>query len=154
MTCAADWSDPEVGSPATPVAAARPISPTVTEMHRLKKAVWGHKTEHRLQVRAQIVLHAARGLPNTRIAEQVGVHVDTVRTWRRRFTEQGMPGLADRKPTRRPPSFTSLKCARLRPQKACWDKAARAEKDVTSPLTRAANVTSRTRVFAGCRGLS
>ncbi|MFD3716764.1 hypothetical protein [Streptomyces sp. NPDC058677] len=28
------------------------------------------------------MLHAARGLPNARIAERVGVHVDTVRTWR------------------------------------------------------------------------
>ncbi|MFD4835392.1 helix-turn-helix domain-containing protein [Streptomyces uncialis] len=32
-------------------------------------------------MRAQIVLHAVRGLPNARIAERVGVHVDTVRTW-------------------------------------------------------------------------
>ena len=58
-----------------PVAAARPISPTAIERHRLKKAALGHKTEHRLRVRAQIVLHAARGLPNARIAERVGVHV-------------------------------------------------------------------------------
>ncbi|WP_345584024.1 helix-turn-helix domain-containing protein [Streptomyces prasinosporus] len=48
-------------------------------------------------MRAQIVLHAARGLPNTRIAERVDVHVDTVRTWRSRFAELGLPGPADRK---------------------------------------------------------
>ncbi|MFK0019972.1 hypothetical protein [Streptomyces sp. NPDC090798] len=28
---------------------------------RLKKMAYGHKTEHRPQVRAQVVLHAARG---------------------------------------------------------------------------------------------
>ncbi|UNS95098.1 helix-turn-helix domain-containing protein [Streptomyces tubbatahanensis] len=34
------------------------------------------------------------------------MHADTVRTWRNRFAELGMPGLADRKQTGRPPSFT------------------------------------------------
>lgn len=52
---------PEVGLPAVPVAAARPTSPTATERHRSKKSAWDHKTEHRLRVRAQSVLHAARG---------------------------------------------------------------------------------------------
>ncbi|WP_294009823.1 hypothetical protein [Streptomyces sp.] len=44
-----------------PVAAARPISLTVAEGHRPKKAAYGHKTPHQDRVRAQIVLHAARG---------------------------------------------------------------------------------------------
>ncbi|WP_322973297.1 helix-turn-helix domain-containing protein [Actinacidiphila soli] len=30
--------------------------------------------------------------------------MDTVRTWRKRFAEPGMPGLVDRKRTGRPPS--------------------------------------------------
>ncbi|MBO1332654.1 helix-turn-helix domain-containing protein [Streptomyces sp. VRA16 Mangrove soil] len=54
-------------------------------------------------MRAQIVLHAAHGLPNERIAERVGVHVDTARTWRSRFAELGLPGPADRKRSGRPP---------------------------------------------------
>ncbi|MFE4336768.1 helix-turn-helix domain-containing protein [Streptomyces sp. NPDC056831] len=97
-----------------PVAAARPISPTATERHRLKRAAWGHKTEHRLRVRAQIVLLAARGLPNALVAERVGVHVDTVHIWRSRLAELGMPGLADRKRTGRPPSFTPLQAAQVK----------------------------------------
>jgi hypothetical protein len=46
---------------ALPVAAARPISPIAAERHRLKKRAWGHKTEHRLRVRAQI--RTAFGVP-------------------------------------------------------------------------------------------
>ena len=37
------------------------------------------------RLRAQIVLAAATGSTNMAIAAQVGVHVDTVRKWRRRF---------------------------------------------------------------------
>ncbi|MFJ3777176.1 helix-turn-helix domain-containing protein [Streptomyces sp. NPDC090075] len=75
----------QIGLPALPVAAARPIVLTAAERHRLKKAAWGHKSEHRARVRAPIVLRAARGRSNARIAVEVGVHVDTVRTWRGRF---------------------------------------------------------------------
>ncbi|MGW1102435.1 helix-turn-helix domain-containing protein [Streptomyces sp. NPDC002540] len=64
---------------------------------------WGHKTEYRLRLRAQIVLHVARGLANARIAERVGVHVDTVRSWRRRFAEKRLSGPADHKRTEASP---------------------------------------------------
>ena len=88
-----------------------PPPPEIPDRHRLKNAAWGHRTEHRLRVRARIVLHAARGLPNARIAERIGVHEDTVRTRSNRFAEQGMPGLAERKRTGRPPSVTPLRVA-------------------------------------------
>ncbi|MGW0886214.1 helix-turn-helix domain-containing protein [Streptomyces sp. NPDC002671] len=94
-----------IGLPALPVAAARPIVLTAAERHRLKKAAWGHKSEHRARVRAQIVLRAARGWSNAHIAVEVGVHVDTVRTWRGRFADLGLPGLADRKCPGRPAGF-------------------------------------------------
>ncbi|MEU2340016.1 helix-turn-helix domain-containing protein [Streptomyces sp. NPDC006654] len=58
---------------------------------------YGHKTEYRLRVRAQIVPHAARGHSNTRIAHETDLHLDTVRTWRGRFAHGGPPALADRK---------------------------------------------------------
>ncbi|MFD7528097.1 MULTISPECIES: helix-turn-helix domain-containing protein [unclassified Streptomyces] len=96
-----------------PVATACPIALAASERHRLKKMAWGHKTEYQLHLRAQIVLHAARGLANARIAERVGVHVDTVRRWRGRFAEKRLPGLADRKRTGRPPSFTALQTAQV-----------------------------------------
>ena len=48
---------------------------------------------YRDRLRAQIVLAAAAGSTNAAIAAQVGVHVDTVRKWRRRFAGAGLAGL-------------------------------------------------------------
>lgn len=112
--CQATTSDREVP---VPVATACSIALAASERHRLKKMAWGHRTEYQLHVRAHIVLHAARGLANARIAERVGVRVDTVRRWRGRFAEKRLPGLADRKRTGRPPPFTP--CRRLRSQRWC-----------------------------------
>ncbi|MFE7113068.1 IS630 family transposase [Streptomyces sp. NPDC057575] len=97
-----------------PVAAARRIAPTAAEREHLKKMAHGHKTQHRLRVRAQIVLHAACGRSNARIARETGLHVDTVRTWRGRFAEQGLPGLTDRSRSGRPPAFSPLQAAQVK----------------------------------------
>ena len=40
--------------------------------------------------RARVLLLAGDGVPNTRIAERVGVSVTTVRAWRSRFAEEGL----------------------------------------------------------------
>ena len=74
----------------------------------------GHKTPYQARMRAQIVLHAARGRSNACIARQTGLHLDTVRKWRGRFAEDGMHGLADRSRPGRPPSFTALQAARVK----------------------------------------
>ncbi|MFG3721332.1 hypothetical protein ACGF8D_26385 [Streptomyces massasporeus] len=58
---------------------ARPIVLTASECERLKKMAYGHKTEHRLRQRAQIVLHAVRDRSNAHIARETGLHLDTVR---------------------------------------------------------------------------
>ncbi|WP_262506009.1 IS630 family transposase [Streptomyces sp. TRM68367] len=94
-----------------PVAAARQIVLTACERHRLKKAAHGHKTEHQTRVRAQVVLHAACGYSKARITRETGLHIDTVRTWRGRFAEQGLVGLADRKRSGRPARFTPVQVA-------------------------------------------
>lgn len=60
------------------------------------------------------MLLAARGRSNARIAREAGGHVDTVRTWRDRFAEQGLPGLQDRKRPGRPPAFTPLQMAEIK----------------------------------------
>ena len=48
---------------------------------------------HRQVQRARVLLAAAGGEANTRIAERVGVTVVTVRAWRRRFEETGLADL-------------------------------------------------------------
>ncbi|WP_240496838.1 helix-turn-helix domain-containing protein [Streptomyces torulosus] len=97
-----------------PVTAARPIVLRAAERERLKKMAYGHKTEHRLRMRAQVVLHAARERSNARIARETGLHLDTVRCWRGRFVEHGPAGLSDRERSGRPPSFTALQVAQVK----------------------------------------
>ncbi|MFC9495025.1 helix-turn-helix domain-containing protein [Streptomyces sp. NPDC056982] len=75
---------------------------------------YGHKTPYQARMRAHIVLHAARGRSNASIARQTGLHLDTVRKWRGRFAEDGMPALADRRRPGRPPSFTALQAAQVK----------------------------------------
>ena len=70
------------------------------DRERLESWWRAHNTPQALAWRAQIVLHAADGLPNTRIAEEVGVTVVTVREWRKRFEVEGIDSLTEIKPGR------------------------------------------------------
>ena len=58
-------------------------------------------------VRARIVLLAAEGVANVEIARRVGVCVDVVSKWRKRFCLQGLAGLKDRPRSGRPRRFGS-----------------------------------------------
>ncbi|MER6691806.1 IS630 family transposase [Streptomyces minutiscleroticus] len=87
---------------------------TASERHRLKKMAYGHKTPHQARQRATIVLLAARGRGNARIAADTHLHVDTVRRWRGRFAAGRMAALADRKRSGRPPTFTALQVAEVK----------------------------------------
>jgi transposase len=69
---------------------------------------------HRDVVRARIVLAAAEGATNAGIAAEVGVHVDTVRKWRRRFLTAGLPGLEDRPRSGRRRGFTPVQVAEVK----------------------------------------
>ncbi|MEU9919091.1 helix-turn-helix domain-containing protein [Streptomyces sp. NPDC051001] len=79
--------------PSMPVCSAGPVKLTASERHRLKKMAYGHKTRHQARQRATIVLLAARGRTNARIAADPNLHVDTVRRWRGRFAAGRMPAL-------------------------------------------------------------
>jgi transposase len=65
-------------------------------------------------LRAKIVLLAARGMPNARIAARLGITVDTARKWRGRFAAHGLAGLADRPRAGRPSRFTPLQVAEVK----------------------------------------
>jgi len=89
--------------------ATSPVLITLTDQDRaeLESLARARKAPLRAVQRAWIVLAAADGQPNAQIAHELGVHVDTVRTWRGRFAAQGMKGLADRPRSGRPPVFAA-----------------------------------------------
>ena len=74
---------------------AVPVTLTAAERTTLKKRARGAKTAHRDRLRARIVLAAARGRDNARIAAGLRITADTVRKWRGRFAARGLAGLAD-----------------------------------------------------------
>ncbi len=65
-------------------------------------------------LRAKIVLAAAEGTANAVIAADLGVHVDTVRKWRRRFHDHQLAGLEDLPRSGRPPTFTPVQVAEVK----------------------------------------
>ena len=91
---------------------------TDIEQARLTKLTCSTRAEHRLVLRARIVLAAAQETSNAAIAVETGLHVDTVRKWRRRFVQHRLAGLADRRRSGRPPSFTPVQVAEVK-QLAC-----------------------------------
>ena len=93
---------------------ACPIVLSASTRHRLKRLTRTGTAQHRQVVRATIVLLAARGMPNSVIAERVGVCVDTARTWRTRFAAFGEAGLRDRDRPGRPRRFTDVQQAQVK----------------------------------------
>jgi transposase len=61
--------------------------------------------EHRQVTRARIVLLAAAGWTNRGIARQLGLAPNTAGKWRKRFYQEGVDGLRDRKRPGRPRAF-------------------------------------------------
>jgi transposase len=89
-----------------PLLGAVPVVLSAGERAALNKRVRGAKTAHRDRLRAQIVLAAARGRDNARIAADLRVTVDTVRKWRGRFAGRGLAGLQDLPRSGRPRRIT------------------------------------------------
>ena len=89
-----------------PLAAAVPVTLTASGRKTLKKRVRGAKTPYRDRLRAQVVLAAARGRDNERIAAGLRVSVATVRKWRGRFAQHGLGGLKDLPRSGRPRRIT------------------------------------------------
>jgi len=91
-----------------PLPRAVPVTLTAAERTRLKKRARGAKTPHRDRLRAQIVLAAARGRDNARIAADLQITTDTVRKWRGRFAARGLDGLRDLSRSGRPRRISEL----------------------------------------------
>src|SRR3954454_22298382 len=84
---------------------------TAAEEAVLTARVRSGRTEHRDRIRARIVLAAAVGESNAGLAADLGLCVDTVRRWRRRFVNERLEGLVDRPRSGRPRRFTAVQVA-------------------------------------------
>jgi len=73
------------------------VSIALSEAERsgLEGIVRSPTCEQRMVTRARVVLLAAEGLPNRRIAAKVGLSEQKVGQWRRRFAERRLEGLGD-----------------------------------------------------------
>src|SRR5215472_1754515 len=91
-----------------PLLRAVPVVLSAGERATLKKRVRGAKTAHRDRLRTQIVLAAACGRDNARIAADLQITADTVRKWRGRFAGRGLDGLADLPRPGRPRRISEL----------------------------------------------
>jgi transposase len=91
-----------------PVSRCSPFTVVLSDADRavLEQRASSGAAAHRDVVRARIVLLAADGVANVEIARRVGVCVDVASKWRKRFCEEGRPGLADRKRSGRPRHFS------------------------------------------------
>jgi len=97
-----------------PASRARQISLTASERRRLKILAYSRTAPYQQVIRVRIVLDAACGYSNAKIARLRGVTVDTVRTWRGRYADEGLAGLTDRRRSGRPARFTPVQLAEVK----------------------------------------
>ena len=76
------------------------------ERRELEARARRYTLPYRDVVRAKIVLMAADGLDNDEIAARLDTRREIVSKWRKRFFEQGLPGLDERPRGGRPPIFS------------------------------------------------
>jgi transposase len=91
----------------------RPIVVTETDRAELERLQRSPSTPAGLSRRARAVLLMAGGLSGVEIAERIGYGVVQVSRIRRRFAETGVPGLAERPKSGRPPTVTARKRAQI-----------------------------------------
>ncbi|HTE69436.1 MAG TPA: helix-turn-helix domain-containing protein, partial [Actinomycetes bacterium] len=85
-----------------------------SERRLLKRLVRTPTAQYRQVLRAKIVLAAAAGLANVQIARRLGITVNTVRKWRKRYTAEGLAGLTDRKRCGRPRVYPAVVVAQAK----------------------------------------
>jgi transposase len=81
------------------------ITLRASERRLLKNLTRRGTAEHRQVTRARIVLLAAAGWTNRGIARKLGLASNTAGKWRKRFCQEGLDGLGDRKRAGRPRAF-------------------------------------------------
>jgi transposase len=110
--------------------AARPVRMTIKRERKLRQIIAAGTGPQRLVLRARIILAAAAGDPNAKIARDLGCSENTAREWRNRFAGQGIPGIFDKPRSGRPeihgPSVRLLIVATATPVppdgESCWSQ--------------------------------
>lgn len=82
------------------------IELTDVERDELQAIVRRRTAQQQMVLRARIVLAAADGEENASIAERLDVALNTVIKWRKRFFDERVGGLSDRKRSGRPRTFS------------------------------------------------
>lgn len=72
-----------------------PLSLTEVERNALERLVRRHSTSQQMALRGRIILEANAGKNNSQIARELGVSVETVRAWRKRWLALQAVVLAD-----------------------------------------------------------
>jgi len=85
---------------------APPLIVDEADRAALKAIVRAPTSEQRAVTRARIVLRAAEGIANERVAAELGVALMTVKLWRRRYARAGLAGLVDESRPGRPPTYS------------------------------------------------
>lgn len=78
---------------------------TAEQRRELEARARKYTLPYRDVIRAKIVLMAAAGMDNDEIAARLDTRREIVSKWRKRFYEQGLPGLEERAREGRPPVF-------------------------------------------------
>src|SRR3954462_4700884 len=86
---------PGAGGPFLMAAHVRTVQVPEADRRELQRRVRDKGAPARVVERARIVLLAAEAVPGKQIAEMVGCAEGTVVTWRGRYAERGLAGLAD-----------------------------------------------------------
>lgn len=72
-----------------------PLSLSEIERNELERLVRRHTTAQQIALRGRIILEADAGKNNSQIARELGVSIETVRTWRKRWLALQSVALAD-----------------------------------------------------------
>jgi transposase len=91
----------------------RPIALSAADRAELERVQRASSTPAGLSRRARAVLLMAQGLSGVAIAERIGYTVVQVSRLRRRFAEDGVPGLRERPRSGRPPTITARQRAHV-----------------------------------------
>jgi len=119
------------------------------ELRALEGLANSRTEPYRKVQRARLILLAAAGMPNTKIAKEVGLSRAMVVQWRQRFVRERMAGLVDRPRSGRPRVYTEgdrlrvveTACTKKPPGETHWSirslaKATGVKKDAVHQILR------------------